>query len=210
MTGSILSNPNAGNDLAGQFQPGHALYFLGRSNSIAHANYPLLQDIPDQTSLLPFSLDFSFTITLEFGSDYMVSPITQDESLVPMDNLNITGTGLTRALAVTPAARSGQATLGVFISDGSIFSGTTFLLNIAQPTVNTPPTLTGAKVLADGRFEFNFGAQSGRSYRVESSTNLTSWTQAGLVNANTNSASFTDPGLRQTRLFYRVILVPLP
>ena len=74
--------------------------------------------------------------------------------------------------------------------------------------VTSAPLFTRASVsLQPGRFTMSWTATSGRTYEVETSTNLTTWTFLTNVTALSNSASFTDPTpiTNQPARYYRLL-----
>lgn len=79
-------------------------------------------------------------------------------------------------------------------------------VNISVVQSVPPPSLVITSFgSTNGAFEFAFRSQSGKTYDVEASTDLVTWTSVGGVVANTTSASFreTGAGLLAKR-FYRV------
>jgi hypothetical protein len=79
---------------------------------------------------------------------------------------------------------------------------------VVQPIVNTPPTLSQPG-LSGGQFHFQLNGLSGRNYRIDASTNLTSWVTLGtntafggyFIFSDTNTSSFKNR-------FYRGVLLP--
>ncbi len=57
---------------------------------------------------------------------------------------------------------------------------------------------------ANGQVSFVFVTQAGRSYVIETSTDLVNWTQKGTVSATASTAEFTDLNANPARGFYRV------
>lgn len=66
------------------------------------------------------------------------------------------------------------------------------------------PQLTGAD-FAGGVFEFSFQAQSSNNYRVDGSTNLSSWTTVTNISTSTNRLTIRD-STANPRRFYRVVV----
>ncbi len=79
---------------------------------------------------------------------------------------------------------------------------------VAQPITNTPPTL-GQFHYSNGQFQFQVNGMSGRNYRVDASTNLTSWVPLATNTAFGGSFTFIDtnaPAFKSR--FYRAALTP--
>lgn len=86
---------------------------------------------------------------------------------------------------------------------GSITSGTA-LLSVFNPFTVTPPTFQPG-----GLFQMIVTGDSGRAYRLESSTNLIIWTPVVTNTVSGGSATFTDSGGGSRVLrFYRIVLLP--
>ena len=77
------------------------------------------------------------------------------------------------------------------------------LIDTVQPGVD-PPLLTNAR-RADTDFEFTFQTQPGRTYRVQSSRDLTEWTTLETITGSANPAVFRDLNAPPTGSFYRVV-----
>ncbi|MBI4326068.1 MAG: hypothetical protein HY674_12490 [Chloroflexi bacterium] len=65
-------------------------------------------------------------------------------------------------------------------------------------------TINSVARLTNGQVRFVFGAQAGRTYVIEASTDLVNWTQKGTVSAAAAIAEFTDLNANPARGFYRV------
>ena len=121
------------------------------------------------------------------------------------------GSSATATLVVTPTA-GGTAINNVtvtanetdlFLADNSAQTSTPVLVAL-------PATLGSASFLTNGDFQLTLSGQSGLSYRIEVSSNLTSWTP---VNTNTAAANgmfkFTDTAARNFNpRFYRAVRIP--
>jgi len=78
------------------------------------------------------------------------------------------------------------------------------LLTVFNPFTVTPPTFQPG-----GLFQMTVAGDSGRAYRLESSTNLISWTPVVTNTVSGGSATFTDSGGgSQVLRFYRIVLLP--
>ncbi len=70
----------------------------------------------------------------------------------------------------------------------------------ARPVIHAPARA------ADGTFSMTVSGEAGRSYRVEASTDLRSWTAVGNVTGAATPQPFSDPGARTLPFrFYRVV-----
>jgi uncharacterized protein (DUF1800 family) len=99
------------------------------------------QSTPGGTAMTPVQ----FTIgDAESSPDMLaVSATSSDTTLVPLNNISITGSGPTRTINITPAATgTGTATITVTVSDGVMVTNDTFLLTIGSPTKLYVATLT--------------------------------------------------------------------
>ncbi|HTD68223.1 MAG TPA: hypothetical protein VK846_16990, partial [Candidatus Limnocylindria bacterium] len=79
----------------------------------------------------------------------------------------------------------------------------------AQLRVNVTPFLAGPRVRTDGAFEFTLNGQTNRNYTVQSSTNLSAWTD--VTNMTLGNPAGTVADLNATNAasrFYRVRLNP--
>lgn len=77
------------------------------------------------------------------------------------------------------------------------------------PQAGGAPTITLSTVRADGSFELQFTAVPDRSYAIEVSPDLQSWTGVRTNLASEASLTFTDSEVpRPTQRFYRVRLLP--
>ena len=78
-----------------------------------------------------------------------------------------------------------------------------------QLTVFNPFALGTANFQLGGLFQITASGDNGRSYRLESSTNLVNWVPVVTNVVSGGSATFTDSGATsQTRRFYRIVLLP--
>ncbi len=90
-------------------------------------------------------------------------------------------------------------------------SATTISYSIEASTIPTGPVtsaplFTSASVsLPTGQFTMAWTATSGRTYEVEVSTNLITWTFLTNVTAQSNTASFTTPMSSQGARYYRLM-----
>lgn len=77
------------------------------------------------------------------------------------------------------------------------------IIDTVQPPVTRPQLSAARRVGAD--FEFTFQPQRGRTYRVEASTNLTSWATLRTYPATTNAIVFRDTNAPPAQRFYRAV-----
>ena len=118
--------------------------------------------------------------------------------------LPITGAvGPTLALTNPQAANSG--TYHAQVSDGTItINSSNALVRVFTPFTLAPPRFTN-----NSSFSFSLGGDSGQYYRLEFSTNLTTWLPLATNLAIAGEAAFSDTSIsNQPGRFYRVILLP--
>ena len=71
----------------------------------------------------------------------------------------------------------------------------------------SPPLLTTVRIMPDGTIGFDLLGQAGRSYDLQASTNLTSWTTVTNLTATNATTSFRDgPVTNQPSRFYRAVV----
>jgi hypothetical protein len=78
---------------------------------------------------------------------------------------------------------------------------------VTSGTVTTSPLFIGASIASpDSGFSLYWSTVPGQSYTIEVSTNLTSWTVATNIIAQSNTAAYTDPvpANTQTSRFFRL------
>ncbi|MEO6036031.1 MAG: TlpA disulfide reductase family protein [Verrucomicrobiota bacterium] len=68
----------------------------------------------------------------------------------------------------------------------------------------SPPQLSAPRVIGSN-FEFTLTTQTGRTYRVEISSNLTNWITLRTVAGSTNAILFRDTNSPPVQRFYRVV-----
>ena len=77
------------------------------------------------------------------------------------------------------------------------------------PVYGTPFTLAPPRFTNNSSFSFSLGGDSGQYYRLEFSTNLTTWLPLATNLAIAGEAAFSDTSIsNQPGRFYRVILLP--
>ena len=111
--------------------------------------------------------------------------------------------GPTLALTNPQAANSGN--YHAQISDGTItINSSNVLVRVFTPFTLAPPRFTN-----NSSFSFSLGGDSGQYYRLEFSTNLTTWLPLATNLAIAGEAAFSDTSIsNQPGRFYRVILLP--
>lgn len=77
------------------------------------------------------------------------------------------------------------------------------IIDTVQPPLLAPLMTNAKRIGAD--FEFNFQTQLGRSYRVQGSTNLTSWTTLKTISGTNIPTVFRHTNAPPARQFYRVV-----
>lgn len=71
----------------------------------------------------------------------------------------------------------------------------------------SPPTLAALGIMPDGTISFDLLGQSGRSYEIQSSTNLTTWTTlTNLVTTSATTSIREGSVTNQTSRFYRAVV----
>jgi hypothetical protein len=109
------------------------------------------------------------------------------------------------------------------LTSGSLAAGTYLLTAVATAagisatstvvtvTVVTPATVNlSTPTVTTGKFVFNFSANTGLSYVVQSSTNLLNWVPVTTNVASGGSVTFTNPVSPTGHSFYRVGRLPNP
>jgi hypothetical protein len=61
-----------------------------------------------------------------------------------------------------------------------------------------------------GMFQFTFRSVIGKSYHIERSTDLSSWTLINTVNATESITAYTDNATPAGKVFYRIAPVVVP
>jgi hypothetical protein len=61
-----------------------------------------------------------------------------------------------------------------------------------------------------GMFQFTFSSVIGKSYHIERSTDLSSWTLINTVNATESITAYTDNATPAGKVFYRIAPVVVP
>ena len=102
---------------------------------------PLIQNIPDQTISEDMSTnEIGFTISdvETIAGNLFVSAQSSNETLVPVNNIVLGGSGENRTLTITPAEnQNGNATITITVSDGELSDSTIFDLTVT--VVDDPP-----------------------------------------------------------------------
>lgn len=99
-----------------------------------------VEDISDKSTPANTPLSFVFNVG-DASAITNVTASSNNTTLVPNlpANLNVTGTGSTRTLDITPAAnQSGVATITVTVTSGSESISDTFVLTVTAPPAGTP------------------------------------------------------------------------
>jgi GH35 family endo-1,4-beta-xylanase len=109
---------------------------------------------------------------------------------------------------ITLTPPGGQPTLRRIILDPG--TGTNFVTLIAHPSGSRPQLHSGA-ISPGGQFQFQLTGDAGRTYAIQTSTNLNSpnWTTLANLPNPFGTISFTNPAaLSPTRLFFRARRLP--
>ncbi len=79
---------------------------------------------------------------------------------------------------------------------------------VVNPT-NTPPRLNQPTITAGGDYQFTLTGEAGRTYRVEYTTDLLTWTLLYTVVNPDGAIQVIDPGVGVNSFrFYRIVKVP--
>ncbi len=123
---------------------GHEGIIIHSGDTICPNTAPTISDMPDTYMFPnPATLNRDFTVADgETPNTLTVTASSSNASLVPNDsaNLSTSGGGTARALNITPApGQSGQTTITVTVSDGSLSAQDTFVLTVIA---NNPPVIS--------------------------------------------------------------------
>ena len=102
---------------------------------------------------------------------------------------------------------AGSYALTAVATAGGI-SATSAVVNIT--VVSPVTTVLSSPVITNGVFAFDYSANPGLSYVVQSSSNLTSWVSLATNVASNNPVHFTDPFAADAPRYYRVGRLPNP
>ena len=107
----------------------------------------------------------------------------------------------TASYTINNAQPADEAFYSVLVSN----PGGTALSAPARLTLSASAFLTGSQILANGAFQFTIVGQSNKTYAVESSTTLSSWTNLTSVTLTNTTGTVTDPAATTNKTrFYRV------
>jgi hypothetical protein len=101
--------------------------------------------------------------------------------------------------AMPPMAATGLASFNGLVS----FDGGTAAIT-GPRSLQYGARLSAAHQNVTGQFTFTLGGELGRTYMIETSTNLTSWLTIGTVTNFTGQGQFTDPSPAGKQKFYRI------
>lgn len=106
---------------------------------------PTISDVPNQVTDedIPIgSITFTISDTETAPDALIVTVDSTNTGLVPVSNLFVAGTGITRTLTITPISdQNGSAIITLIVSDGSDTSQDTFVLTVNP--INDAPTISG-------------------------------------------------------------------
>ena len=134
---------------------------------------PTLSDLPDfdlDCDEVPEDLTVGFTaLDAESIGDNLVYTVTSSNpDFLPNDNLSLSGSGNTRAIAITPVAGAlGQTTITLTVSDGELISEQNFNF-----VVKLPELLIQLNLESPTNGNVAFYAKNGVSYTLRRSNNL--------------------------------------
>jgi hypothetical protein len=94
--------------------------------------------------------------------------------------------------------------------DNSVWNDHYIIFRTREPVTTGPSEirLTEPRALGDGRFSFELRAQTGRIYRITSSTDLRDWTAVTSFRCTSTPVTLICPGSASGRQFYRAEVVP--
>ena len=93
------------------------------------------------------------------------------------------------------------------VDAGSITSG--WSLTLAWEVSVPPPWLSSPTILSDGRFKTTLNGLSGKTYVIETSVDLSSWTPAQTNTLSGTTFDFVDGNItNSSRRFYRAVYHP--
>lgn len=116
--------------------------FVLTVNSVNDA--PTITAVSDQTideDSVTNSLSFTIGDTETLASNLTVTSSSSNTTLVPSNNISLSGSDANRSVIVTPASNeNGSATITLTVSDGQLSSSETFVVTVNS--VNDLPTIT--------------------------------------------------------------------
>jgi hypothetical protein len=154
-TGSLKFKPAV--NVAGTANISVTVTDSGGSNNVVTRTFavtvnspPTISAIPDQTiatNTIAGPISFTIGDNETPAANLTVSASTTSATLIPASNIVFGGSGSNRTVTLTPVAgKNGTATITVTVSDGSLTTSTTFLLNVLLP----PPPPGNLTVLITG------------------------------------------------------------
>ena len=125
-----------------------------RTFTVVVNDSPTISNIPDQTTSQNTTVGpVSFTVgdTETPSGSLTLSGNSSNETLIPVSNITIDGSGTNRTVTITPATNQvGTSTIRITVTDASGASALdTFLFTVTSP--NTPPTITNIADQATAR-----------------------------------------------------------
>jgi subtilisin-like proprotein convertase family protein len=178
----------------------NALASVFSSNATLTVQPPFTISPQPLSQSAPVGSNVTFTVGA-VGLGAFTGPFTYQWTLNGAPLAGATATNL--AFTNLQLANSGSYACVVGSPLGSITSSSA-LLTVFNPFTVTPPTFQPG-----GLFRMTATGDNGRSYRLESSTNLINWVPVVTNTVSGGSASFTDSGGGSSVLrFYRIVLLP--
>lgn len=167
---------------------------------------PVISSIPPQTTSMNTptpSIPFSVSDPDSDPSNLTVTVESSNIPLVPLENVEILGTGSERSVVLTPALdQSGTVTISLVVSDRLAEARTSFDLTVLKPTVTRIESVTRQFDGTVLRFEGNTGGK----FTVQSSDDLVNWTTLGNGTfLSADAIEFVDTGgMTNGWRFYRI------
>lgn len=178
---------------------------------ISENNPPTISNIPDQTTAPGVALGpLEFNVSDPETPDELldVTATSNNQTLLPDDNITVGGTSGARILNLIPTAgQAGTAVVTVMVTDSNGASETdTFTLNVVPPAPipNLPANLSTIGTI---RPQFTWSAVTGVTrYRLQVSTDQVFATTAleQIVTSTSYTIPTTNPGLAQGVYYWRV------
>jgi len=132
-----------------------------------------------------------------------VSAASSKPSLIPQGNIVLGGSGANRTVSLTAASgQSGTATITLNVSDGLATVSSSFVITVNAPPPPEPANLAIATSSSVG-VTLRIQGVLGRSYTIEASGDLKTWTPIGTVLNTSGTATFQDHPTGNR--FYRVM-----
>jgi hypothetical protein len=170
---------------------------------------PTISSIPNQatardtpTLAIPFTIDDADTPV----ANLLLSGSSSNPTLVPDSNINLSGIGPNRIMAITPApGQTGAATIVITVSDGNSMASSGFILSVTGSPIVVEPVLHIS--LTGDIVEISFDTQLGATYAIEGSDTLLdnpNWKTLTSLPGTGGARTVTDNIQGSVSHFYRI------